>query len=547
MSISHTNCQNGKTLSGGSVSGWAIFDGTGYCKTHAQTVGNVDFRLYGRVTGYTSTTVDFRMFLFARKTSTTSDSWNNSINSVVTFTFGDASATAKTADPRVPGSGKAVRCLGWTDVTGMSIKTSSAGSRPFKAVFDGISGTQDCNRSYTVSTTLNFNENGTIALSNQSTSGVTGTVSSITTGRNFPNMWDWSIKKGSGSYSVKKETTVASDSETTSSAYTFSSLDPGETYTLRWRFLMRNYNTTTGASTKSAPIYTTTKSVTLAKVAGKCTLDKSSLTVQYGSTGTLNITSNHGGTISISPASPTSYYKYSRSGTAITITPTAVGSQKLTVTCAATTSNNAKSAECTITITPNPSAVPHTSIVSAQYTGSTITGYSKVGTNCSITGGTYQASAVGSYSFTVKPNANYAWTDGTTTQKTITWSITAPPSRDTNLSPTTTSVNLKEVQTYSFSATPSTGGGSLVATSADTSIASVATSGNTATITANKIGSTTISCYIAADGTYPNSGTKNISVTVRPAEVKVGATTAPVYIGDKPVRRIYIGSKLLMF
>lgn len=546
MSISNTNCKNGKTLGGSAVSGWAIFDGTGYCKTHAQTVGNVDFRLYGRVTGYTSTTVDIRMYLFARKTSVNVDSWNNNINSVVTFTFGNKSATAKTADPRVPGSGNAVRSLGYTDVEGVSIINSSAGSRAFKAVFDGISGTSDCNRSYTVSTTMNWNENGSIATSNLSSSTVTGTVTTITTERNFPNQWDWSIKKGSGSYTVKKTTNVGSDSTTTESSCAFSELDPGGTYTLRWRLLMRNYNPFTEVSTKSAPIYTATKEVTLSKVAGSCSLDKSSLTVQYGSTATIKITKNHGGAISISPASPTSYYTYSRSGDTITITPTAVGSQTITVTCAATEGNNAASATCAITVTPKPAAIPPTSIGSAQYTGSAITGYSNAGSYCKLEG-TTSATAVGSYSFTAKPNANYAWADGSTTTKTLNWSITAPPSRDTILNPTTTSINLKEVQTYSFSASPSTGGGSLVATPADSSIVSVKTSGNNATITANKIGNTVVQCYIASDGTYPNSGTKNISVTVRPAEVKVGNTTAPVYIGDKPVRRIYIGSKLLMF
>lgn len=546
MSISNTNCKNGKTLAGGAVSGWAIFDGTGYCKTHAQTVGNVDFRLYGRVTGYTSTKVDIRMYLFARKTSTTADSWNNNIKSVVKFTFGDASATAKTADPRIPGSGKAVRSLGYTDVNGVNIINSSAGSRPFKAVFDGISGTSDCNRSYTVSTTMNWNENGTIAASGITSGGVTGKVTTITTERNFPNQWDWSIAPSGGSYSVKKTLNVVSDSTTTENSYTFSGLDPGQTYVMRWRVLMRNYNPFTEVSTKSAPIYTTTKSVTLSKIAGVCTLNKTSLTVQYGSTGTITITNNHGGTLSVSPASPTTHYSWSRSGTTITITPKAVGSTTLTVTCAATTPNNAASASCKVTITPNPGAIPPTSIVSAQYTGSPITGYSNAGSNCTLSG-TTSATEIGEYTITATPKTNYAWSDGTTTAKSIKWSITAPPSRDTILNPTTTSTSLKETQTYSFSVTASKGGGSLIASSADSSIASVSVSGNNAIITANKIGNTTISCYIKSDGTYPDSGTKNISVAVRPAEVKVGTITAPVYIGDKPVRRIYIGSKILMF
>lgn len=341
MALTVTNCKNGLTLAGGSVDTWAVFDGTGYTYTFAKTVSNGDFRMFIRAQNYNSTndTIEFRCYLFGRKNNTTIASYNNDKKSKVKFTVGDGEVTIETAKARMPGSDSSVRCLGYGDVT-VNIKTSSASARPMQAVFYGVDGTSDCDKTYTVTgPDMNWNK-GSVAItaSSVTSSSFTATASNIVTNRMFLSQWDWAIANLtiSGSYGdVKGVTNVVSDSTTTSNAESFSSLKAGNKYRVRFRSRFRNYNAFTEASTGVGVHYSITKDVTTTSLAGSISLNSTAdMALTYGgSSGTRTISSATGAK-SVSPTSGT-YASASLSGSTITVKPVKPGTQTITATSAA--------------------------------------------------------------------------------------------------------------------------------------------------------------------------------------------------------------------
>ena len=403
MAISHSECKSGKTLAGGSVSDWALFTGTGYCRTFTKTTQSAEFRMYVRVHDYTDTTVTFRCYLFGRKTNTSTDSYNNDKNSKVVFTVGDASTTVNTAKARLPGTGKNPRCLGYGDVV---TTISAVSGRPLKAVYYGVPGSSDADKTYTIDTDdMDWRmSNMAISLSSKTTTGVTAKMATMRTNRGIMTSWDWSIK--GSSYSVKDTTHVTSDSTTESNSYTFSGLSAGTSYTVRFRVLLRNYNSDTSTSTKTGAVigtftttFTTNYNIATEPTKTNRTYNGSAQNgyTSAGSNCTL------GGTTSATNAGSYSFTATPNSGYAWT----AAGDR------AAKTYS--------WTMNRNPGAVPPTK-ADRTWTGSAQNGYSSAGSYCTL-GGTTSATAPGSYSYTATPNTNYAWSDGTYAAKSFSWTM----------------------------------------------------------------------------------------------------------------------------
>lgn len=158
------------------------------------------------------------------------------------------------------------------------------------------------------------------------------------------------------------------------------------------------------------------------------------------------------------------------------------------------------------------------------------------GTTITITG-----KAEGTANLTVSTAAD---TNFNARSQTCSVTVSGKPSGYATWSETASTKSLKETQTFAQTVS-STHGGAYSATSSNTDVATVTVSGSTATVTAVGLGTAKITFTVGATTTN-TAVTKEITVTVRPAEVKVGSKTVPVYIGTKPVKRIYKGSTLIL-
>ena len=118
----------------------------------------------------------------------------------------------------------------------------------------------------------------------------------------------------------------------------------------------------------------------------------------------------------------------------------------------------------------------------------------------------------GNYTVSFTPTANYKWTDGTTTAKSVTWNI-AKAAGSLSLSKTSVVLNtdkLSDTVTVTRSGT-----GAISATSSNTNIATVSLNGNVVTINSvNKAsGTATITIKVATDTNYNAPTDKTISVS----------------------------------
>lgn len=125
-------------------------------------------------------------------------------------------------------------------------------------------------------------------------------------------------------------------------------------------------------------------------------------------------------------------------------------------------------------------------------------------------GGTTSGTNAGSYGATFTPGANYQWSDGATTAKTVTWSI-GKAAGSLSLSKTTLSITSKTAQVITAT---KAGDGAITATSSDTSVATVAVSGSNITITPKKDGTTNIVVSVAASTNHTAPSSKACAVTV---------------------------------
>jgi len=127
-------------------------------------------------------------------------------------------------------------------------------------------------------------------------------------------------------------------------------------------------------------------------------------------------------------------------------------------------------------------------------------------------GGTTSATNAGSYTVTFTPGSNYQWSDGTTSAKSVSWSI-SKASGSLSLNKTSMSLSLSSAS-GTITVTRS-GNGAVSASSSNTSVATVSVSGTTVTVTAKGSGSATITVSVAAgtNHTAPSSKTCSVSVT----------------------------------
>lgn len=126
-------------------------------------------------------------------------------------------------------------------------------------------------------------------------------------------------------------------------------------------------------------------------------------------------------------------------------------------------------------------------------------------------GGTTSGTNAGSYNATFTPTSNYQWTDGTTTAKTVAWSIQKAAG---SLSISPTSMTLDTSATSKVITVTRSGTGAISAQSSAPTVASVSVSGNQVTVTGLQNGSATITVSVAADTNYTAPANKTCSVTV---------------------------------
>ena len=126
-------------------------------------------------------------------------------------------------------------------------------------------------------------------------------------------------------------------------------------------------------------------------------------------------------------------------------------------------------------------------------------------------GGTTSGTNAGSYNATFTPTSNYQWMDGTTSAKTVAWSIQKAAG---SLSISPTSMTLDTSATSKAITVTRSGTGAISAQSSAPTVASVSVSGNQVTVTGLQNGSATITVSVAADTNYTAPANKTCSVTV---------------------------------
>lgn len=187
-----------------------------------------------------------------------------------------------------------------------------------------------------------------------------------------------------------------------------------------------------------------------------------------------------------------------------------VGTQTITVSY--TENGVTKTATTSVTVNRKTiSAVPSQS-GTLTYTGSsqspTWTGYST--TQLTI-GGTTSGTNAGSYTATFTPKSNYRWADGTTTAKSVSWSI-GKAAGSLSISPTSMTLDTT-TKSKTITVTRS-GNGTISAVSSNTAAATVSVSGNTVTVTGKANGSAKITISVAAGTNYTAPASKTCAVTV---------------------------------
>lgn len=148
---------------------------------------------------------------------------------------------------------------------------------------------------------------------------------------------------------------------------------------------------------------------------------------------------------------------------------------------------------------------------SLTYTGSAQSpSWSNYDSSKMTLGGTTSGTNAGSYAATFTPKANYQWSDGGTTSKTVNWSIGKAAGSLTLNKSTLTLNNSKKTDTITVTRA---GDGAITATSNNTGIATVSVSGNIVTVTAKAYGTATITVKVAAGTNHNAPGNKTCSVT----------------------------------
>ena len=276
-----------------------------------------------------------------------------------------------------------------------------------------------------------------------------------------------------------------------------------------------SFTVTVRASKAGYKTQSTTQTVKVNKAAGTLTLSATSGTLTYPTNATFTASGNTG-TLSVA-SSNTNIATASISGNTVTVKPgTTAGKATITVTSAATTNYNQKSATYTATVnngTISLSATPYTGTYDGKahnaITKVTVTPsdakieYSTNGTTYSTT----MPTITNTSSFTVTVRASKA---GYKTQSTTQTVKVNKAAGTLTLSATSGTINYPNSTTFTVSGNT----GTLSVSSSNTSVATVSISGSTVTIKSVGAGTATITVKSAASTNY-NEKTATYTVTVK--------------------------------
>ena len=126
-------------------------------------------------------------------------------------------------------------------------------------------------------------------------------------------------------------------------------------------------------------------------------------------------------------------------------------------------------------------------------------------------GGVTSGTNAGSYNATFTPTANYRWSDGSTTAKTVAWSI-GKAAGSLSISPTSMTLDTTN-KTKTITVTRA-GNGAITASSSNTAAATVSVSGNIVTVTGKASGNATITISVAEGTNHNAPANKTCAVTV---------------------------------
>ena len=298
------------------------------------------------------------------------------------------------------------------------------------------------------------------------------------------------------------------------------------------------YTVVIRASKEGYTTKTLTKTITIGKntETGNLVLSATSGTITYPTAGTFTVTKNtSGGALSVT-SSDTSVATATISGTTVTITPKAIsadGKQTTITVTSAATSNYEKQTQTYIATVNRGTITLSADAYTGTYDGSDHDAVSNVKVTptdatveYSLNGGAFSSTipkvnGANTYSVSIRASkAGYA-------TKTITKTITVGKNTETgNLVLSATSGTITYPTDGTFTVTKNTSGGALSVTSSDTSVATVAISGTTVTITPKAISAdgkqTTITVTSAATSNYEKQ-IKTYTATVNRGTITLSA------------------------
>lgn len=187
-----------------------------------------------------------------------------------------------------------------------------------------------------------------------------------------------------------------------------------------------------------------------------------------------------------------------------------VGTQTITVSY--TENGVTKTATTSVTVNRKTiSAAPSQSGTLTYNGGSQSPTWNNYSTTQLTIGGTTTGTNAGSYTATFTPKSNYRWSDGSTTPKSVSWSI-GKAAGSLSISPTSMTLDTT-TKSKTITVTRS-GNGTISAVSSNTAAATVSVSGNTVTVTGKANGSAKITISVAAGTNYTAPASKTCAVTV---------------------------------
>ena len=160
------------------------------------------------------------------------------------------------------------------------------------------------------------------------------------------------------------------------------------------------------------------------------------------------------------------------------------------------------------------------------YTGSAQSPqWSNYDSNKLTIGGTSTATNAGSYAATFTPKANYQWSDGSTSAKSVTWAI-GKAAGSLTLAKSSVTLNISSL-TESVAVTRA-GDGVISATSSNTATARVEVSGTSVKITGLKAGTAKITVKVAAGTNHTAPSDKTIDVTISLPDTSLANNTPDI-------------------